>query len=65
MAFTIKGLTKAGAAFKGVLAIYWAILLKFGVQISYQQQLSVCFMAFTIKGQTKAAAASRGISAVY
>jgi quinol-cytochrome oxidoreductase complex cytochrome b subunit len=35
MVFTIKGQTKAAVAFKGVLAIYWPILFKFGVQIAY------------------------------
>ena len=64
-AFTIKGQTKAVAAFKGILAIYCLILFKFGVQVAYQQPFSVCFMLFTIKGQTKATAAFKGISAMY
>ena len=35
VAFTIKGQTKAAAAFKGISAIYWPIVFKFGMQISY------------------------------
>ena len=65
VAFTIKGQTKAAAAFKGILAIYCLILFKFGVQVAYQQPFSVCFKAFTINGQTKAAVAFKGISAIY
>ena len=65
MVFTIKGQTKAAAAFKAISAIYWLILFKFGVQIAYWQPFSVYFMAFTIKGQIKAAAAFKGISAIY
>ena len=65
MAYTKKGQTKAAAAFKGILAIYWLILFKFGLQIGYRQPFSVCFMSFTIKGQTKAADAFKGILAIY
>ena len=65
VAFTIKGQTKATAAFKGISAIYWPILFKFGVQIAYWQPLTVCLVAFTIKGQTKATAAFKGFSAIY
>ena len=65
MAFTIKGQTKAAAAFKGILAIYCLILFKFGVQIAYRQPFSFCLKAFAIKGQTKAAVAFKGISAIY
>ena len=64
-AFTKKGQTKAAEAFKGILAIYWLILFKFGVQIAYRQPSSVCFLALTIKSQTKAAAAFKGILAIY
>ena len=64
-AFTIKGQTKAVAAFKGILAIYCLILFKFGVQVAYQQLFSVCLLAFIIKGQTRAAAAFKVISAIY
>ena len=64
MAFTIKGQIKAAVAFKGILAIYWPILFKFGMQLTCWQLFSVCFMAFTKKGQTKAAAAFIGISAI-
>ena len=65
VAFNIKGQTKAAAAFKGILANYCLILLKFGVQVAYQQSFSVCIMPFTTKGQTKAAAAFKGISEIY
>ena len=57
VAFTIKGQTKAAVAFKGVSAIYWPILFKYGMQIAYRELFSVYFMAFTIKGQLKATAA--------
>ena len=57
--------SKAAAAFKGVSAIYWPILFKFGAQIVYWQPFSVCFVAFTIKGQTKAAVAFKGVLAIY
>ena len=50
VAFTIKGQTKAAAAFKGVSAIYWPILFKFGVQIAYLQLFSAYFVALTING---------------
>ena len=65
MAFAIKGQTKAAAAFKGILAIYWPVLFKFGMQIDYWQPFSVCFVAFTIKGQTKATTAFKGNFGVY
>ena len=47
MAFTIKGQTKAAAAFKGISAIYWPILFKFGVQIAYviyQEQFLIWYL---------------------
>ena len=56
MAFTIKGQTKAIAAFKGNFCVLgpnfacrqlWALLM-------------ICYLAVTIKGQTKAAAAFKG-----
>ena len=62
---SLKGQTKAAAAFKGISAIYGPILFKFGVQIPYQQLCSVYNIVFTLKGQTKAAAAFKGISAIY
>ena len=65
MVFTIKGQTKAAAAFKGISAIYRLIVFKFGMQIAYQHLCLVYFTVFTIKGQTKAAAAFKGISAIY
>jgi hypothetical protein len=65
VAFTIKGQTKAAAAFKCISAIYWPILFKFGMHIAYRQLFSVCFIAFIKKGQTKAAAACKGILAIY
>ena len=65
MVFTIKGQTKAAAAFKGISAIYRPIVFKFGMQIAYQHLCLVYFTVFTIKGQTKAAVAFKGILAIY
>ena len=65
MVFTIKGQTKATAAFKGISVIYRPTVFKFGMQIAYQHLCLVYFMVFTIKGQIKAAVAFIGILATY
>ena len=65
MAFTIKGQTKATAAFKGNFAIHGPILFKLCVQVAYWSPGTTCYMAFAIKGQTKAAAAFKGNFAIY
>ena len=65
MAFTIKGQTKATAAFKVNISVYGPISSKLCMQIDYWPWLMICYLAFTIKGQTKAAAASKGNFGVY
>ena len=60
MAFTIKGQTKATAAFKVNISVYGPISSKLCMHIAYWPRMMICYMAFTIKGQTKAAAAFKG-----
>ena len=63
--FTIKGQTKAAAAFKGNFGVYGPILFKLCVEVAYCSSGTTCYTAFTIKGQTKAAAALKGNFGVY
>ena len=60
MAITIKGQTKATAAFEVNISVYGPISSKLCMQIDYWPWLMICYLAFTIKGQTKAAAAFKG-----
>ena len=63
--FSIKGKTKATAAFKVNISVFEPILSKLCMQIAYWPRLMICYMAFTIKGQTKAAADFKGNFVVY
>ena len=60
MAFTIKGQTKATAAFKVNISVYGPISSKLCMQIAYWPRMMISYMAFTIKGQTKAAVVLKG-----
>ena len=53
MAFTIKGQTKAAAAFKGNFGVYGPIFFKLRLQPAYWQLLMICYMEFTIIGQKR------------
>ena len=58
--FTIKGQTKAAAAFKGNFGVYGPILFKLCGQAAYGSPGTPGYMAFAIKGQTTAAVAFKG-----
>ena len=53
MAATIKGQSKAAAAFKGIFGLYGPILFKLCMPVAYWSLLMIGYMEFTIIGQKR------------